>query len=175
MGVGRRRRFIRPSRTLARMGSVREIEELHTVGTATVSLSFGGRMQKFHAHRCRREVVMAPAIIDHARSIAKFVVEKVAESCLAAVSIGYALDASMRGLLKFSGPGEAPWQGIELVRRRDSRVPARVRCAAAMADNAICTFGQLLLVRLQPIWSEAKFSRGTRGGPPGKLGSGGYA
>src|SRR6267154_5071095 len=59
VGVGSPRRLVRPSGALAGVGSVREIEKLHTVGTAVVTLRLRGRLQKFHAHRRRREVVIA--------------------------------------------------------------------------------------------------------------------
>src|SRR5215469_374400 len=58
-GVGGARRLVRPGRALARVGSVREIEKLHTVGTAMVGLRLGGHLQKFHVHRRRREVLVA--------------------------------------------------------------------------------------------------------------------
>src|SRR6266478_3240101 len=58
MGVGGPRGFVRPGRTLARVRTVREIEELHTVGTAMIGRGLGGGLQKFHAHRLGRKVVI---------------------------------------------------------------------------------------------------------------------
>src|SRR5215469_14109852 len=58
-GVGGARRFVCPSRALAGVGSIREIEELDAVGTAIVGPGLGGRLQKFQPYRGRREVLIA--------------------------------------------------------------------------------------------------------------------
>jgi hypothetical protein len=70
--VGGPRRLVCPSRALAAMASVRQIEKLHTMGTAMVGLRLGGRLQQFHAYRRRWEAARAgrrsirrrPSLID---------------------------------------------------------------------------------------------------------------
>lgn len=49
-GVGGARRLVRPGGALARVGPVRKIEKLDTVGTLMVGAGLGGRLQKFPAH-----------------------------------------------------------------------------------------------------------------------------
>src|SRR5579859_7566565 len=59
MCIGGPRRLVCPSRAFAAMASIHQIEKLHTVGTAMIGRRLGGRLQKFHAYRRRRKVMIA--------------------------------------------------------------------------------------------------------------------
>src|SRR5579862_9160907 len=59
MCIGGPRRLVCPSRAFAAMASIDQIEKLHTVGTAMIGRRLGGRLEKFHAYRRRRKVMIA--------------------------------------------------------------------------------------------------------------------